>query len=164
MVELILLLLLLLLPVALPPPPSSPPPSSHPPPSASFPSSSSFPSSPFSVSLLCSQTIHEAVRVPLSILRALYEHVGKDKEKLLEEVQRSYDGSSFRTDDVIKDLAQKWSVVKWVDSETMQFCEIPKEWRLFETETRSILEFCLTDSDIWGWRQISEITLLIEYV
>ena len=36
------------------------------------------------------QTIHDALDCPYPILRAIYEHNGKDRDKLLEEVQRRY--------------------------------------------------------------------------
>lgn len=60
---------------------------------------------------LCMETIHDALKCPYPILRAIYEHNGQDREKLLEEVQRSFDGTAgciIRASNEIRELAKKW--------------------------------------------------------
>ncbi|XP_031567894.1 zinc finger ZZ-type and EF-hand domain-containing protein 1-like [Actinia tenebrosa] len=60
------------------------------------------------VTKACFDTIHEAVQASLAILRAIYENVGRDREKLLEEVQRCFDGSGFQPSEEVKELSKKW--------------------------------------------------------
>jgi len=61
--------------------------------------------------ILCMETIHDALNCPYPILRAIYEENGQDKEKLLDEVQRCFDGAagcSIRASDDILEMAKKW--------------------------------------------------------
>lgn len=55
------------------------------------------------------ETIHEAMpSIPVSVLRALYEDVGRDQSRLVFEVQRGFDGAEFQASDVIKESSKKW--------------------------------------------------------
>ncbi|XP_048575305.1 zinc finger ZZ-type and EF-hand domain-containing protein 1 isoform X2 [Nematostella vectensis] len=60
------------------------------------------------VTKACFDTINEAVQAPLSVLRAVYENVGQDRGKLLEEIQRNFDGTEFRVSDEVKEMSKKW--------------------------------------------------------
>ncbi|XP_078346247.1 zinc finger ZZ-type and EF-hand domain-containing protein 1-like isoform X2 [Oculina patagonica] len=59
----------------------------------------------------CFETIHEAMNVPCSVLRAIFENVEHDQSRLLVEVQRGFDGASFQVTDEIKEQAKKWEAV-----------------------------------------------------
>ncbi|XP_020615974.1 zinc finger ZZ-type and EF-hand domain-containing protein 1-like isoform X2 [Orbicella faveolata] len=56
----------------------------------------------------CFETIHEAMNVSCSVLRAIYENVEHDQSRLLVEVQRGFDGAAFQVSDEIKEQAKKW--------------------------------------------------------
>eukprot|EP00111_Clytia_hemisphaerica_P007029 TCONS_00020380-protein len=57
---------------------------------------------------LCMERIHEALGASYPILRALYEHYGQNREVMLEEVQRRFDGVTIRVSDELRDLAKTW--------------------------------------------------------
>ncbi|XP_027043421.1 zinc finger ZZ-type and EF-hand domain-containing protein 1-like isoform X1 [Pocillopora damicornis] len=60
----------------------------------------------------CFETIYEAMNVPCSVLRAIYENVEHDQSRLLEEVQRGFDGAGFQVSDEVREQAKKWVAIQ----------------------------------------------------
>ncbi|XP_022784131.1 zinc finger ZZ-type and EF-hand domain-containing protein 1-like [Stylophora pistillata] len=60
----------------------------------------------------CFETIYEAMNVPCSVLRAIYENVSHDQSRLVEEVQRGFDGAGFQVSDEVREQAKKWEAVQ----------------------------------------------------
>ncbi|XP_077980047.1 zinc finger ZZ-type and EF-hand domain-containing protein 1-like [Glandiceps talaboti] len=61
---------------------------------------------------ICFQITNDALKAPLSVLRAMYEANGRQTNLLLDEVQKCFDGDMFHVSDHIKDLAKKWEPLK----------------------------------------------------
>ncbi|XP_070581023.1 zinc finger ZZ-type and EF-hand domain-containing protein 1-like [Ptychodera flava] len=61
---------------------------------------------------ICFQITNDALKAPLSVLRAIYEANGRQTNLLLDEVQKCFDGDVFHISDHIKELAKKWEPPK----------------------------------------------------
>ncbi|KAM6970616.1 zinc finger ZZ-type and EF-hand domain-containing protein 1 [Aplochiton taeniatus] len=66
---------------------------------------------------ICLQVTHDALNVPLHILRAMYELQMKRTDSFFLEVQKRFDGDMIKTDETIRTLAQKWQPSKRPRSE-----------------------------------------------
>uniref|UniRef100_A0A8C5MSL1 Zinc finger ZZ-type and EF-hand domain containing 1 n=1 Tax=Leptobrachium leishanense TaxID=445787 RepID=A0A8C5MSL1_9ANUR len=66
---------------------------------------------------ICFKVIHEALNVPLHILRAIYEMEKKNTDSFLQEVQKRFDENTTMTDEKLKKMAQKWQQRKPEKSE-----------------------------------------------